>query len=113
MPFYRPDGQPLEPVPTAPEADGEPLHNTDLERVFGPHFTLQLRRIDPIGVWIVLGLGLGLLLFLFGFPAVAILSGSRAARSLDILLVVIITLIAAPPWVLALARGSSFRLSSP
>lgn len=107
VPFYRPDGQPLEPAPTAPETGGEPLRHTDLERVFGPRFTLQLRRTDPIGVWIVLGLGLGLLLFLFGFPAVAILSGSRAAQSLDLLLAVIITLIAGP-WVLALARGQLF-----
>ena len=107
VPFYRPDGQPLEPVPAGPEENDETIRHTDMEKAFGPRFTLQLRRTEPIGVWIALGLGLGLLLFLFGFPAVAILSGSRAAWSLDILLAVIIILIAGP-WVLALAKGQLF-----
>lgn len=103
VPFYRPNGQLLEPAPTAPEG-GEPIRCTDIERAFGPRFTLQLRRTDPIGVWIALGTGLGLLLFLFSFPAAAILGGSRG---LDILLAVIISSIAAP-WVLALVKGQLF-----
>lgn len=107
VPFYRPDGQPLEPAATAPEEDGEPIRHTDMEKAFGPRFTLQLRRTQPIWVWIALGQGLGLLLFLFGFPAAAILSGSRTARSLNILLAAIIILIAGP-WVLALVRGQLF-----
>nr|WP_326171186.1 hypothetical protein [uncultured Oscillibacter sp.] len=78
-----------------------------MERVFGPRFTLQLRRTGPTGVWIALEMGLGLLLFLFGVPAVAVFGGSWTAGSLDILLAEIIILIAGP-WVLALVKGQLF-----
>lgn len=106
VPFYRSDGRLLEPVPTSPEG-GKSICCTDMEKIFGPRFTLQLRRTAPIGVWIALGTVLGLLLFLFGFPAVAILSGPRAARNLNILLALILFL-AAGPWVLALVKGQLF-----
>ncbi|WP_303437356.1 hypothetical protein [uncultured Oscillibacter sp.] len=78
-----------------------------MERVFGPRFTLQLRRTGPTGVWIALEMGLGLLLFLFGVPAVAVFGGSWTAGSLDILLAETIILIAGP-WVLALVKGQLF-----
>lgn len=94
VPFFRPDGQPLEIVRPA-------------ELASGPRFTLQLRRTAPVWTWVGLGAGLALVLSLVGIPVTAILSGPPIERNLGVLLGVILISLAAP-WVCAAASGQLF-----
>lgn len=118
VPFYRPDGQPLEPAVSEEDGEdgegGKKIRGTDLGKAFGPRFTLQLRRIDPIWAWAGGGLALELLLFLFGFPAVLILCYGKPYEGLAQKgLIVLMVISFCGPWVLAAARGQLFpqRLS--
>lgn len=94
VPFFRPDGQPLEIVHSADAAPGL-------------RFTLPLRHTAPVGMWIGLGLGLGLVLLLVGVPVTAMLSGSHIERNLAIVLGMALLSIAAP-WACALVKGQLF-----
>ena len=95
VPFFRPDGQPLEIVRPA-------------EPVSGPRFTLQLRRTAPVGMWTGLGMGLALVLGLAGIPFTVMLSsGSHMERNLCVVLgLILISIIA--PWVCAAGTGQLF-----
>lgn len=94
VPFYHPDGQPLEivhPAGTVPSL----------------RFTLQLRRTIPVGMWIGLGFGLGLVLLLAGVPVTAMASSAHIERNLTIVLGMALLSIAAP-WVCAVGTGQLF-----
>ena len=109
VPFFRPDGQPLEPAAREFDKGG-----TDLGKAFGPRFTLQLRRTDPIGVWIGCGIALGLLMFFPGFPLVAYFTYGKPYEDLALNLLMVLTIVFnIGPWVLAAVRGQLFprRLS--
>ena len=118
VPFYSPDGRPLEPA-VSEEEDGEDgggkkIGGTDLEKAFGPRFTLQLRRTEPIGVWIGCGIALGLLMFFPGFPLVAYFTYGKPYEDLALNLLMVLTVVFnIGPWVLAAVRGQLFpqRLS--
>ena len=94
VPFFTPDGQPLDPLPSAEPASG-------------PRFTLQLRRTAPVGMWIGLGTGLGMVLFLAGIPVTAMLGGPHVGRNLCVVLVMLLLSIVSP-WVCAAASGQLF-----
>lgn len=94
VPFFRPDGRPLEIVRPS-------------EPVSGPRFTLQLRRTAPVGMWLALGFGLTLVLFLVGIPVAVALGGSHIEQVLGILLVMILVSIVSP-WICAAAVGQLF-----
>lgn len=116
VPFYRPDGQPLEPAASKGDReggedseDGEKIRGTDLEKAFGPRFTLQLRRTEPIGVWIGCGMALGLLVFFPGFPAVAYFTYGKPYEDFALNVLMVLTVVFnIGPWVLAAVRGQLF-----
>ena len=97
-----------------PAEDGPVLH-TDLGQYSAwdaQDFSLELRRTKPIGAWIGGGMVLTIAVFPIGFPIAALLGERAILPGLKIMLALVAVLIAGP-WVWAAASGELFppRLS--
>ena len=103
---------------TAKPEEAEPeeeIRHTDFSRYVSREaqdFSLELRRTRPIGAWIGAGMALAIAVFPIGFPIAALLGERAIIPGLKIMLALVLVLIAGP-WVLALATGELFpgRLS--
>lgn len=90
----------------------EAIRHTDLSRHSSQDFTLELRRTRPIGAWIGAGMLLTIAVLPIGFPIAALMGERYIVPGLKIMLVLMLVLIAGP-WVWAMVSGELFppRLS--
>lgn len=93
----------------------EPILHTDLSQYSAwdaQDFSLELRRTKPIGAWIGGGMVLAIAVVPIGFPIAALLGERAILPGLKIMLALVVVLIAGP-WVWAAASGELFppRLS--